>query len=144
MIGLSVSMRCAGPGSWIKVVHLPSYLSRAIQCLSLVHALGIRRTFTTSEREKRDPLVTTLPPSRMETSSSMMPRNSSGDFLSRGRRSLMRSGSALRATDVRPPVVGRYCNKRIAARYQKRNSRVYTTGIRICCILLSRREREIL
>lgn len=23
MIGLSVSMRCAGPGSWIKVVHLP-------------------------------------------------------------------------------------------------------------------------
>jgi hypothetical protein len=29
MIGLSVSMRCAGPESWTKVVHLPGYPSRA-------------------------------------------------------------------------------------------------------------------
>jgi len=33
MIGLSVSMRCAGPESWTKVVHLPGYLSRAMRSI---------------------------------------------------------------------------------------------------------------
>lgn len=75
--------------------------------LQLVHALGIRRMFTTSEREKRGPLVTMLPSSRMETSSSMMPRNPSGDFLSRGRS----SGSILRTTNVHSSIIDRYCNE---------------------------------
>lgn len=78
---------------------------------------NVSRWYTLSEYEARLQRasersgILSLRRSRMETSSSMMPRNSSGDFLSRGRL-LMRSGSALRATDVCSPVVGRYCNKR--------------------------------
>lgn len=118
MIGLSVSMRCARPGSWIKVIHLPvrTRLS-ASQCLSLVHAwLGIHaRLDRASEWESVVPRYDALcrRRSRMETSSPMMPRNLSGEasLLSRVRNvcvRAVRSGSALHATDVcsPPPVIG--------------------------------------
>lgn len=116
-----MSMRCAGPGSWTKVVHLPTYLPRTIQCFSLVHArLGIRtRLRRVSERGaslRRSVLL-----SRMETSSSMMPRNPSGDFLSRARRSRSRGAFRKRSSrNWRSPSGCGYCNECSAARYRER------------------------
>lgn len=98
MIGLSVSMRCAGPGSWIKVVHLPGYLSHVVQCFSLALANEAPRYAPRRTADDGDIIVDDA--AEFE----------SRDFLSRGRAVLLPEAVFTQLTFVRSQCVGvLYC-----------------------------------